>query len=383
MKNCNLTSEWEHCNPVHIAAGTGIIAKLNKFVPHNGTILLVTTAGSTKRGLTSDVRAQLGKNRVLVYDRITPNPELDDLDYTTTQFCKESIVCIVALGGGSALDAGKVLSVTMKSEIHNPLSKILRDGLNHQWTARLPVVAIPTTSGTGAEVTPFSTVWDNQTHKKYSVSGEIVYPTHALLDPRLTLTLPRKETLYTALDAVSHALESLWNKNRTPVSEIYAMQALSLAHEALPVILENLHNLEQRYKMQQASLFAGLAISQTRTAIAHSISYPLTSHFGVPHGLACSFMLPALLKNYMEVLSGHIHNRGLLMKILNLLDGLNLKKELLQYVSDEQILSVNGEMFTNGRADNFAYRFGSDCLIRTLDSCNDNKQNRESSSVRH
>lgn len=366
MNDCKLASEWSHYNPVHIAAGAGIFSKLDQFVPHKGTILLVTTAGFTQRGLTADIQLRLGGNRVLVYDRIVPNPELDDLDHATTKLRQQFFTCIIALGGGSVIDAAKALAVALPSDIPDPLNQVLRGKLNYAWKKRIPVFAIPTTSGTGSEVTPFATIWDNTANKKYSVTGELVYPTYALLDPQLTLTLPGRETLYTSLDAISHALESLWNKNRTPVSSIYAIHALTLAHEALPLILKDGQNIEQRTKMQQASLMAGMAISQTRTAIAHSISYPLTSHFGVPHGLACSFMLSALLINYMEELSKQISNRSLLMNVANLLKSLNLKSELSKYVSDKQIMSVKDKMITVGRADNFAYHFDNDCLLRAI-----------------
>jgi len=366
MDNSKLADEWLYYNPVHVIAGVGTFSKLDQFVPHTGTILLVTTPGFTQRGLTGNIHAQLGKNRVLVYDQIVPNPNLDDLDLATIQLRQESIHCIIALGGGSVIDAAKVLAVTLPSSMANPLDHVLRSCLDYVWKNRIPVFAIPTTSGTGAEVTPFATVWDNTAHKKYSVTGDFVYPTHALLDPMLTLTLPRRGTLYPALDAISHALESLWNKNRTPISEIYAIRALTLAQEALPILLENSQNLKQRTKMQWASLLAGLAISQTRTAIGHSISYPLTSHFGVPHGLACSFMLPTILNKHIENLVEDVLNRRLLENVASLLDSLNLKEELSQYVSKDQIESVMGEMFTKERANNFAYSYEKNDLLRAL-----------------
>ena len=228
----------------------------------------------------------------------------------------------------------------------------------------MPVTAIPTTSGTGAEVTPFATVWDSTTHKKHSLTGEHIYPTHALLDPELTLTLRRKETLYPALDTISHALESLWNKNRTPLSEAYATQALILANKALPIILEAPDNLEHRSRMQQASVLAGLAISQTRTAIAHSISYPLTSHFGVPHGLACSFTLPWLIKEWLPRVS-ESYLGDLLKTTGALLERGRFSDEITYYVDELQALSCVDEMIIPERAGNYPRTVGAD-EIRTV-----------------
>jgi phosphonate metabolism-associated iron-containing alcohol dehydrogenase len=251
------------------------------------------------------------------------------------------------------MDAAKILGVTLSSNLNRPLNQIFRNGRQNIWASRLPVVCAPTTSGTGAEVTPFATAWDLSDNKKRSVAGDEIYPTIALLDAELTVSLPRDETLYTALDAISHALESLWNKNRTPTSEAFAIQSLALAVETLPLVLREPGNLEKRSQMQQASMLAGLAISQTRTAIAHSISYPLTIHFGVPHGLACSFTLRELLNRNLEKIATSTYEKSILIQVLNLLKSLNLAKRVCEYVSLEGVLDLKDEMWAGGRADNF------------------------------
>jgi len=342
---------WSHHNPVRIVAGMGAIYRLPELTPP-GPVLLVTTPGSTRRGMTARVQALLGMSRVIVHDRVSPNPELDDLDAATADLRGKDIRSIVALGGGSALDAGKVLSVTLPCGIPTPLDYVLRKGNSHAWQPSLPLVAIPTTAGTGSEVTSFATVWDRTAAKKHSVTGETVFPRHALLDPELTLTLPHQETLYTALDAISHALESLWNKNRTPVTEALSLQALKLSNEALPVLLNAPTSLESRTKMQQASLLAGLAISQTRTAIAHSISYPLTILYGVPHGLACSFTLAAIWKRCQHAAS-EILCSDIVKATMENLEQHSLNNEIIKYVNEQDIIRLIGDMFLPERADNF------------------------------
>jgi alcohol dehydrogenase len=356
---------WSYSNPVKVVAGAGALGRLKTLVPNEGKILLVTTAGFTRRGLTARILEMLGEHRVLVYDQVTPNPEVDDLDNATIQFKSYQIRCLIALGGGSVMDAAKIFGVTLQSNLDRPLAQIFRNNLQNTWASRIPVVCISTTSGTGAEVTPFATVWDPKDHKKYSVAGVEVYPTYALLDPELTLSLPEDHTFYTALDAISHGLESLWNRNYTPLSSVFAMQALALAVEALPVILTQPGHLQKRSQMQQASMLAGIAISQTRTAISHSISYPLTSHFGVPHGLACSFTLCEILKNNLDQMFTQSHERLILVATLNLLESLNLSKRIRAYASVEAIMDLRGEMETKGRADNFTgkIRHGLDELL--------------------
>ena len=346
-----MTNNWTHYNPVKITAGLGSISKLPDLLPTQGNILLITTPGATRRGLSAKVSNLLGADRIHIHDQVTPNPELDALDKWTSEYSSAGFAAIIALGGGSVLDAAKVLGVTLPSGVNSPLEQLFRQKKDITWSSRIPVTAIPTTSGTGAEVTPFATVWDGLNKKKHSLSGDNVYPAHALLDPELTLTLPRHETLYTGLDAISHALESLWNKNRTPVSEGFALHALTLANQALPIILKQPDDLESRASMQQASLLAGLAISQTKTAIAHAISYPLTIHYNIPHGLACSFALTGLIDLYFPILDNS-QEKQVLLDISDILNYLQLDREMAVYLDGNNMHDHMDEMFHPERAGN-------------------------------
>jgi phosphonate metabolism-associated iron-containing alcohol dehydrogenase len=343
---------WGAHNPVRIVAAPGLLARVAEFVPVTGPVLLVTTQGFVKRGVVDKVANALGSGRLRVYDEVTPNPELDALDNAAARLVGVDYGAIVALGGGSAIDAAKALSVAIPSGAERSLHQAFRASAKHDWSSHIPVVAIPTTSGTGSEVTPFATVWDTRFHKKYSVAGPRAFPQVALLDPELTLSLPAQETLYTALDAISHALESLWNKGRTPVSVAYAVHALTLAINALPRVLAEPGDLNARAHMQEASTLAGLAISQTRTAIAHSISYPLTSHYGVPHGLACSFTLPHIISLYLKQNPGSPFTVQM-REVQSLLEGLDLFAHLTRYATAEQIGALKPEMFHPERAGNF------------------------------
>jgi len=309
--------------------------------------------------VTQQIANQLGASRVILHDCISPNPELEDLDSAVEYLRNERPTAVVALGGGSVMDAAKVLAVAVPCNRINPLANFFRRGLDATWGAGLPVVAIPTTSGTGAEVTPFATVWDRSTRKKHSLAGHFMYPTHALLDVELTVSLSREDTLYPGLDAISHALESLWNKHSTPVSTAMSLEALSIAVEALPQALERPFDMFARERMQQASLLSGLAISQTRTAIAHSISYPLTSYFGVPHGLACSFTLPELLRlNLPMLVAKSPHQRTLFAALTDLFKGLNLHERINSYVSAEQVHALTQHMVNKDRMGNFSGTIG-------------------------
>jgi len=347
-------THWAHFNPVRIAAGVGALEHLPQWVQPQVKVLLVTTAGFSRRGVTDRLLRLLGEQRVVVHDRVTPNAQLDEVEHAAVSLRDQNIGAIVALGGGSVLDTAKALSLGLCSTDAHPFGNVFRAGRPQTWTEAVPLYAIPTTAGTGSEVTPFATMWDRTTHKKHSLSGERLYPAVALLDPDLTLSLPLEETLYSALDAISHALESLWNKNRAPVSSALAFRALAIAERALPRVLATPDRVEARANMQHASLLAGLAISQTRTAMAHSVSYPLTSRCGVPHGLACSFTLPYILRANLDRVAEHAEERTVLAAVLELLERLDLGTRMRQYVSGREILGLQDEMHAQGRIENFA-----------------------------
>jgi len=272
--------------------------------------------------------------------------------------------CIVALGGGSSIDTAKGLARLLSQPAGATLAAHFRDGIAFDGgVAALPVVAIPTTAGTGAEVTPFGTIWDFGLGKKYSVTGADLYPAVAVLDPELTLDLPEDVTISSGLDAVSHALESTWNRNASPITLGLATKSLQFSLPALERLRADLRDIEARGAMMQASLLAGLAISQTRTALAHSISYPLTTTFNLPHGIACSFTLPALMEFNAEVddgrlldlarATGHEDVDAFARRLRRTMRDAGVSALFRKYVEDSNAcLDLVGDMFTPGRADN-------------------------------
>ncbi|MEX3629263.1 MAG: iron-containing alcohol dehydrogenase [Burkholderia sp.] len=202
---------------------------------------------------------------------------------------------LVALGGGSRMDTAKVLAAE-----HGRLEPVLAwitDGRTRQAERALPIVAIPTTSGTGSEVTSWATVWDPEHDRKLSLARDDLYPETVLVDPHLVVGLPPAPTLVSGLDALSHALESIWNRNANPVTHGLAVDAAREILQALPRVMAAPEDLDARSAMALGALRAGLAFSNTRTALAHNISYAITLHHGVAHGMACSFCLPAVMRS--------------------------------------------------------------------------------------
>lgn len=316
-------------------------------------VLLVTTQGFVKRGVAQRVKAILAPRQVTVWDGVKPNPDIKDLDAATTLLKPLGVDCVVGLGGGSALDVAKVLATTIPNPAPPTLTNLFIDQSSTSWSRRLPLVAIPTTSGTGAEVTPFATVWDHDQKKKHSFAGSFVYPDFALLDASLTLSLGSEDTLYPALDAISHSFESLWNKNRNPISKSLAMASLLMSCEALPIVMRDPQNIQGRQDLQNASLLAGMAISNTRTAIAHSISYPLTTHFGIPHGLACSFTLPTLININKSTFFIDEDCKNIVENCTNFLNALDMPELIKKYASKNIILDLLSEINLNDRIKNY------------------------------
>lgn len=357
---------WLHSNPVRIVGGQNVLERLPAWTKP-GRVLLVTSPGFTRRGITERVVSGLGADRVSVVDHCTPNPDLDDMDALSSLRRNERPAQIIALGGGSVLDTAKTLSVTIPHERERPLHTLFRERASIEWGAAIPVIAIPTTSGTGAEVTPFATIWGTKEKRKYSVATPLLFPEMALMDPVLTCTLPEHETVHTGLDAVSHAMESLWNKNRTPLSVCWAAASLKNSVTALPAVLEAPTDVAARGDLQVASLLAGLAISQTRTAMAHSMSYPLTLYYGMPHGLACSCTLPAICDLVTaRNPDGVAPWRDLLQEVVAMLSRLSLPSRIAKYADVEQALERIPEMRTQGRSDNFVVDVDDDDLAGVL-----------------
>ena len=150
-------------------------------------------------------------------------------------------------------------------------------------------------------MTSFATVWDEERGRKFSLAHESLYPEVAVVDPKLMLGKPYGLTLATGLDALSHSVESIWNVNANPVSARHAVAAAKAILADLANLLSDLGNLELRSRIAEASLNAGLAFSNTKTAIAHNLSYPITLGWGVQHGIACSFTLPTILRSVAGV----------------------------------------------------------------------------------
>lgn len=278
-----------------------------------------------------------------IISNIKSHPNFDDLELIYKQIhANEKYDIIVALGGGSVIDAAKFLSVLPKNNENtdNFVSNLIKNNIQKDYTL-IPIIATPTTAGTGSELTPWATIWDKKEAKKYSLSLPDLYPDFVIYEPKLTLTLPLEITKQSALDALSHALESIWNKNANPISTHNAIKACEMIMKYLPKLAKKPNNLKFRRKIMQASMFAALAFSITQTSIAHAMSYYITAHKGVPHGIACSFTLPMIAKiaiknkNLAKILKKAL-GKNVVENLENLFKTLNIKTNFSDYINKSE-----------------------------------------------
>jgi len=372
---------WQYHNPVKIHFGPGIVRSLLQIVGSQRSIL-ITTPGSTKRGISDSLKKLLGGSLVAIFDGVQPNPTFSSIKAAFTELQQYEYETIIALGGGSTIDTAKAVAAIGASGSEHWIDNHLKHGVPFPpHFAPKPIIAIPTTAGTGSEVTMWATVWDMEEKKKYSITHPSLYPVKAILDPKLTLTLPEKETIYSGLDALSHAMEAIWNKNHNPISDAFALKAIELVRKHLPELRHEPNNIDLRTHLLRANLFAGMAFSNTKTALAHSISYPLTAHFGLPHGLACSLPLPYILRFngkraaerigiMAEAIGADQTSESMASEITRLFDLLDVSRHLADYgidgIGNKQLILKSA--FTPGRADNNIVEINHQDLIGLIEN---------------
>jgi hypothetical protein len=334
-------------NPVAIRLGAGAVEELPAVLAGRRAVV-VTFPEAESLGLVARLRAILGKSLVAIEDRIEPNPDVSYLAGMYERFWRDHADCeaVVAVGGGSAIDTAKALMVGTASGRFDELLALLATGKAFSPHRMKALVAVPTTAGTGSEVTPWATIWDRAAQKKHSLHLPQTWPEVAIVDPGLMLTLPAAVTLQSGLDALSHALESIWNVNSNPISDTFAVAAAREVIATLPALMKRPADMELRGRMARAALQAGLAFSNTKTALAHSISYEMTLRFGLPHGIACSFTLPMVLGRAMgkdagrdavlaSVFDGDLPSGP--ARLTAFLEGLGVKTAFSEYgVGDEE-----------------------------------------------
>ncbi len=290
------TQSFSVNQPTRIFFGVNAVKQLPELIGVLGgrRVFLVADPGLKQAGIIKQVQIILDAAKIphTLYDKVTPEPGLKLADQGVKLAKKNKADCVIGLGGGSALDIAKAVSILLtnggKAEDFLGLGKIKLPGV--------PKIMIPTTAGTGAEVT-FTAVFINEkTHSKGGMNGDPLYPDAAILDPALTLSLPPHVTAATGIDAFTHALEAFVSTQAHTISDMYALEAISLISSNLGPAYANGSNLEARAAMLMGSLLGGKALATAGVGLVHAMAYPLGGMFNTAHGLANAVLLPYVVE---------------------------------------------------------------------------------------
>lgn len=278
--------------PTQIHFGQGIINTLAEVINNFGGTkpLVVIDPGLEKAGIDALITATLDKAGIkyTIFNKVDPEPGLKLADLATKTAKQKKCDCVIGAGGGSAMDIAKAVSILLtnggKAVDYLGLGKIKKRGV--------PKIMIPTSAGTGAEVTFTAVFINEETGSKGGMNGDPLYPEAAILDPELTRSLPPNVTASTGLDALAHALEAYTSIQAHPISEMYSLEAIDLILRNIRAAYADGRNMEARSNMLLASLLGGKALAMAGVGLVHAMAYPLGGMFGIPHGLANAVLLP-------------------------------------------------------------------------------------------
>ncbi len=281
---------WNYMQPVKIRFGAGSVSTLSDIIEnelfHGKKGFVICGKTFVKNGIAKKIASYCKAD--FVFSDISQNPDVSEVD-KCVQLIKESGAgYVVALGGGSILDCAKAAATICFTD--EPACNFHGTGKPLP-SEHLPLIAIPTTAGTGSEVTCVSVLTDRKTGKKAPIVSDNFYPDYAIIDPELTYTLPANVTANTGMDVLSHAIEGYWSKGHQPVCDACALHSAGLVFENLEQLYKDPDNKNAREKMCEASVIAGLAFSLPKTTSSHACSFPLTNIYGIPHGEACALTL--------------------------------------------------------------------------------------------
>lgn len=297
-----LPEYFEFSLPTRVMYGIGVIDQLNDAVAHYGRrrALLVTDAVLVKAGLVERVKAGFSQTAIeiaCVYDQVPPNSTIRTVEDCAALGREQGCDLIIGLGGGSVLDTAKVANILMVKggRVQEHMGAYLLGQ-----TRLLPLFLIPTTAGTGSEVTKVAVIADPEHDVKLPFAENQFLPDLAILDPELTRTMPPKLTAMTGMDALTHAIEAYVDKEWSPASDGLALQAIRLIRDNLLLACAQPDNLPARGTLLVASCLAGIAFSHSMVGMVHGISHALGGVYHIPHGLANALVLPEVMEYNLE-----------------------------------------------------------------------------------
>ena len=281
--------------------GPGAIRKLPEFIKSKGVkkVLIVTDKGLMGIHLLDSLFEEMTKAGVeyVVYDGTEPNPSIENIEDARQLYVDNACEGLIAFGGGSPMDCAKAAG----ARVANPRIPVKKMRGVLKLVHKLPpLFAVPTTAGTGSEVTLAAVVSDRKTHEKNAINDPRLRPKYAVLDPELTTGLPPHITSTTGMDALTHAVEAYIGRSNVKSTEMYAEKATKMIFESLETAYTDGKNVEARETMLKASYYAGMAFTRAYVGYVHAIAHNLGGFYGIPHGLANAVILPYVLEYYGE-----------------------------------------------------------------------------------
>jgi alcohol dehydrogenase class IV len=321
--------------------GEGSSSMIGTLVKNRGIdrVLLVSDLGLAKLGMIAPIRASLenANVQVSVYDKTQANPTIDQIEEALKLYHAFNAQGIVALGGGSPMDLAKAVG----ARIAKPNKSIQQlKGILKVNRPIPPLFAIPTTAGTGSEVTVAAVVTDARTKEKYAISDMHLIPLVAIHDPLLTVGLPPHITATTGMDALTHAVEAYLNHTSMPVTRTEAEESVELIFKSLYTAYQDGHNIKAREDMLKASFLGGAAFTKAYVGNVHAMAHQLGGFYGIPHGLANAVLLPLVLDAYGDAIEEDLAKLATIAKISTP----NESKRAKAYAFKEAIKTLNAQM---------------------------------------
>ena len=353
--------------PVSVHFGPSALLELANTISVSGKRFLLVTSRDLDVASDKLLRC-LNDKKVVIETCYLPSPEptCNYIDNLAAELLDRSIEGIIGMGGGSVLDLAKALSIrlTHSQPIWSYANLSNRPPLPFEYPL-LPVYTIPTTAGTGSEVTPYVVLTNSETGQKGTIQAPEVFPQAAFIDPALTLTMPSMLTATTGLDAFSHAFEAVVNISKvSPFSELFGKEAMVLALDYLPLAIHEPRNLRARSVMSWCSLLAGMAISHRGTTVIHALAEPLGAIAHIPHGQAVAMCMIPVLKASLKKMQGKqgevlsetnrkLWNSDFIQKVDKLISAVGVTRTVAEYVPQSDIHELSERLLH----DVLAYKF--------------------------
>lgn len=281
-----------HQTTPRIHFGLGALQRLGDELKHfgDGPVLIVTDPGVLKAGIAEQAVKSSGRN-CIIFSNIEPDPSIETALACAKVAREVKASVIIGVGGGSAMDTAKVTSIIAHAK--QPLAEMF--GVELVEEAGLPLILIPTTAGTGSEVTHVAILSDEQEHLKKGIVSAKLFPLVAIVDPELTLGVPKSVTAASGMDALLHAVEAFTSKNANSITDTLAKRAMFLIASNLRAAFQDSGNVEARSAMLEGAMLAGMAFANAGVTAVHAFAYPIGAEFHIPHGVANSIMMGPVL----------------------------------------------------------------------------------------